>query len=108
MKTSTVPKDLGPSGRALWRWVTQQGDISGTEPLVAELCRLQDRLAELRALLAKDGAVLRESGRIRKHPAADLEPKISGQFRQAWKLLGLADPPPAERRPVGRPPAGER
>lgn len=102
------PKDLGTAGKALWRWCVQQGDVSGTEPLLGELCRLADRLTELRALLAKDGAIIREAGRIRKHPASDLEPKISGQFQKVWKLIGLADPPPAERRPVGRPPAGER
>lgn len=101
------PKDLGPAGRALWRWVERQGSIDGTEPLLGELCKLQDRLTELRAALTRDGAIIREGGRIKKHPAADLEPKISGQFQKIWRLLGLADPPPAERRPVGRPPSSE-
>ena len=89
MKRSDAPMDLQGAGRALWMRLRKEFEIPReAEPLLAELCRIADSLAETRRILKADGMLVEG----RKHALADLEPKLSGQFRNLWKLLGLADP----------------
>ncbi len=81
-----IPSDLQPAGRKLWRELTktfafEPGETAG----LAELCRIQDRLVQVRETLARDGMVV--DGK--RHPLADLEPKLSGQFRMLWRTLRL-------------------
>jgi hypothetical protein len=85
-----APRDLGKPGRALWRWLQQNYELAGTEPLLRELCRLEDRLAEVRGVLAAEGIM---PGKLkgRRHPLADSEVKLSGQYMRVWRTLGLAD-----------------
>ncbi len=81
-----IPPDLLPAGRKLWRELTRTFAFeSGETAGLAELCRIQDRLAQVRETLARDGMVT--GGR--RHPLADLEPKLSGQFRMLWRTLRL-------------------
>lgn len=59
MTRRTVPADLGPDGRALWRkvhaWLQEHRlELDPHErPLVDELARIVDRLAALRGALAR-------------------------------------------------------
>ena len=85
-KTFRPPDDLGDAGRLLWRDLTrayafERGETAG----LAELCRVQDRLWQVREQLSRDGLVV--AGK--RHPLADLEPKLSGQFRMLWRTLRL-------------------
>jgi len=82
------PHGLGKAGQKLWRHVASNYDLMGNEPVLEELCRVTDRLAEVRERIAKDGLI---DSKGRKHPLAELEPKLSGQFRMLWRLLGLGD-----------------
>lgn len=110
------PKDLKKDGKKLWNWINEQfdGQIEDAQPLVEELCRLADRLAGLRAEIAKQGHWLPGKTTAKgiqlpgsKNPAIDQELKCSAAFNQTWKLLGLADKPEPSRAP-GRPPNSER
>lgn len=98
------PTGLQKPGRDLWRWIVEQGDIDGCEPMVNELCRLQDRLHQVRESISSEGVWL--DGK--KNPLVDVEMKVSGQFAKVWRLLGLADRDEAPKRPPGRPPDSER
>lgn len=82
-----APPDLRPAGKRLWRELTSnfafdRGETAG----LAELCRIGDRLAEVRETLAREGLVGTDG---KRHPLADLEPKLSGQFRMLWRTLRL-------------------
>jgi hypothetical protein len=81
------PADLRAAGKNLWRDLTsnfafERGETAG----LAELCRIADRLAQVRDTLAAEGLVDKEG---KRHPLADLEPKLSGQFRMLWRTLRL-------------------
>jgi hypothetical protein len=110
MNKLNPPKGLGRAGRGLWRQITLAYDTTGGEALLEELCRLQDRLSQVRAILNAEGlTVARTTGRRgpepardRRHPLADLEPKLSAQFQKVWKLLGLADRDPDPKPGMGR------
>jgi hypothetical protein len=104
MKTQTKPPaDLKRPGRELWRWIEGEYSLQGAEPLVSELCRVCDRLAQVREAIAAEG--VGEGGK--RNPLLDSEMKLSGQFSKLWRVLGLADKPEAAKRPVGRPTAAE-
>jgi hypothetical protein len=99
-----IPKDLGKPGRELWNWLADSTEGDGTEPLEVELCKLADRLAEVR-LAIKAGTLQDEKGR--KNQLLDIEIKLSGQFMRVWRTLGLADDD-TPKNPVGRPPEFDR
>lgn len=103
-----MPNDLGTAGRQLWKRVEAAYDTEGVEDLLCELCRVADRLHEVRSTLKRDGLTVTEDGKLKRHPLADLEPKLSGQFRMLWRTAGLADNPDEPARPIGRPPESER
>jgi hypothetical protein len=105
MDKVSPPKGLGRAGRGLWREITLLYDATGAEPLLAELCHVQDRLSEVRQILKSEGLTVARPGarrgfrgaaptRDRRHPLADLEPKLSAQYQKIWRLLGLADKEP--------------
>ena len=98
------PADLWGAGRRLWRSVTSQYDVAGVENLLAELCKLADRLQEIRDALNRDGLMIGEPGKQRRHPLADLEVKVSAQFQKVYKQMGLSDDQEPKRNP-GRPSA---
>lgn len=91
--------DLGPAGRRLWRWLRRQFDgVDDLEPLALELCRLADRLHEVRARLAAPDLPALDFARL-----AGAEVRLSASFVRTWRALGLSDgdSPPARGR--GRP-----
>jgi len=91
-------KTLGNDGKALWTDLHERFDVAGAEALVAQLCTLQDRLGEIRAALASEGLASSAGRKL-----LSLELRTVAEFSRAWRLLGLADMPAAERRPPGRP-----
>ena len=102
------PKDLKPEGEGirLWQWLHAECEnIAECEPLVIEICRIADRLEQVRSKIAAGGLWITGS---KKSPMLDVEIKLSSQFNKLWKQLGLSDKPQAEKRPVGRPPAGDK
>ncbi len=78
-----APKDLKAEGRRIWRQLTSDYDATGNEPILHELCRTADRLAEIRQRMstAKDTTEFLK--------LANAEAKTSGSFARAWRLLGL-------------------
>ena len=109
METDTDSPAFRPGGEGerLWAWL-HEPEFGGTDacrPMCEEICRIADRLQEVRSKLATQGlSVSAPRGRQAKNPLLDIEIKLSGQFSKLWKTLGLADKPPAEPRPIGRPP----
>jgi len=98
------PADLKGPGRKLWRELVQRYTVEGCEPVLGELCRLFDRLQEVRDRLGAEGLTITEAdgASTRKHPLVDSEPKLSAAFVKAWKTLGLdKETEPAKHR--GRP-----
>lgn len=90
-----APKHLEADGRKLWRWADMHFEIGGVEPLLGELCAIADRLAAIRVALFAAAA-----------PDTRLiaaETKLLSQYRNIWRLLGLADSTEPKRK-VGRPP----
>lgn len=65
------PAGLGPRGRKFWRETVSKYELSGPEfELLAETCRVLDRIAELDALVAEQGAMVPGSaGQPVLHPA---------------------------------------
>jgi len=107
--TPPPPEHLADAGVAFWRSITAEFvvDTADATATLAHAALALDRLAEARALLARDGLVL-ESGKA--NPAADLELKYLRAFRFATRELGLSvetemytrPPRPAGNRAAGR------
>ncbi len=78
---SDVPPGVGAVGSALWGRIVGEFALDAHElPLLVEVVTAADRLAELRAVVAADGAVLRDvNGVPRVHPA-----------QVEWRLTALA------------------
>ena len=107
---SNIPENLRPDGdgRQLWAWLCAQCEgIEDCRPLATELCRIADRLQEVRAKITSQGLMVSGArGRSAKNPLIDMEVKLSKQYQTLWRSLGLSDKTPdenADRRPVGRP-----
>ncbi len=97
-----VQNGLGKAGAALLATLESDFDLDGgVMPAAVELAKVADRLAEVRAVLKTSGLM---SG-TKRHPLADTEIKLLGQFTALWKVCGFADPAP---RPVGRPASSEK
>ena len=108
-----IPEDLKSEGRALWVWLDAECEnIERCRPLAHELCRIADRLQEVRSKIASQGLVVSGArGRSTRNTLLDTELKLAGAYQKFWRQLGLSDKTPdddpvQERRPVGRPPAG--
>jgi len=107
-----IPEELKPDGDGarLWAWLCSECDgMESARPLALELCRTADRLQEVRSKIASQGLMISGArGRSAKNPLLDIEVKLSKQFQGLWKGLGLSDKgvDETEKRPLGRPPAG--
>lgn len=100
------PADLTPDAAALWhRIVSELALDSASMVVVAELCRAVDRAAAARAILAKDGLIVRSHGAVKAHPCISIETAASACIARCYKLLGLDDEPSG---PMGRPPGGQK
>jgi len=112
METDELLGSLKPDGegRRLWAWLHENCEgIDSCAPLVMELCRIADRLQEIREKIAAQGlSVSGARGRTAKNPLIDVEIKLSKQYQVLWRSLGLADKPEEERRSVDRPCASDR
>jgi len=91
------PKDvrgtqLDAAGQELFHWCGDHFNIEKVLPVVLELCRLADRLAQVRNELAKGGVDSR---------LINSEVKLSASYARAWKMAGFGDPEVKGR--VGRP-----
>jgi hypothetical protein len=109
--SSNIPDGLRPDGEGarLWTWLSDHADgVLDSMPLAVELCRVADRLQEVRSKLDAQGlAVSGARGRSARNPLIDSEIKLSKQFQALWRALGLSDKSDVPARPVGRPPSGE-
>ena len=80
-RNPTTPRGLGSAGSKLWRQVCDRYELDAHELLLlVEVAHGADRLEELRAAVAADGAVLRDDkGGPRIHPA-----------HNEWRMTALA------------------
>lgn len=78
-----IPKDLKAEGRRIWRQIAADYDIAGNEPVLLELCRTADRLAEIRERM-RTAADNTEFLRL-----TNAEAKAAGTWARCWRLLGL-------------------
>ena len=99
--TLQAPKTLGPAGRTLWRDLHDRYDLDGVGALITELCHTTDQLEAVKAAIAKDGLVT-ETGKA--HPLLPSQIKLGQQLQKFWRLAGLSDASPEEKRGRGRPP----
>jgi len=78
-----VPKGLQARGRAFWKSVTSQFELSLDETeLLVEVCRLLDQCERLAAVIVEDGeTVTGSTGQIRIHPGI-------GELRGSRLALG--------------------
>jgi len=108
------PSGLKPAGRRLWSWLEDNcGTLEPAAPLVAQLCRLADRIDEVQAKLAGEGVTVtikpvKGTPKVKPHPLATLEIKLLAEYRATWRLLGLAEEVPPQKRARGRPTDLER
>lgn len=84
-----IPQDLRREGKALWASITEHFEVAGVEHLLAEACRMQDRLADLRALMA--AATAADLGRL-----VNGEAKVMASQARLWRLMGLDKVEPAK------------
>jgi hypothetical protein len=59
----------------------EPGETAG----LSELCKIHDRLTQVRTILSAEGLVVDK----KPHPLTTLEVKLSGQFRMLWRTLRL-------------------
>ena len=95
------PKALGAAGKTLWRELHERFDLDGVGALITELCHTTDQLETLKTAIAKDGLVT-ETGKA--HPLLHSQIKLGQQLQKFWRLAGLSDASPEEKRGRGRPP----
>jgi hypothetical protein len=101
----TRPKAVGIEAKRLLRWLEENFETSGAQPLIDEMLSIVNRLAQIRRQIRKDGIVTADG---RRNLMVDQELKLSAQLVKIWRTLGLADKADEERRPAGRPPESER
>lgn len=97
-----LPGGLKARGRAYWRSVVADFDLSGSElELLAEICRVLDRLDELAAVLAEEGSVCAGSrGQRVVHPAlseARQQQLVLAQLTKALNVPVDDDEPKKDR-----------
>ena len=87
------PPHLSPDGKGLWRRLYDDYSLDDAAGLLLlqSVCEAFDRLQEARAILAKEGPVMRDRwGQAKRHPAADLERDARTQMHSALRLLRLS------------------
>jgi hypothetical protein len=106
-----MPDEFKPesAGAELWQWLEAEvEEIERARPLALELCRIAQRLSDIRAKLAVQGlTVAGVRGRSVRNPLMDSELRLSAQYAKLWRALGLSVAAPGDAtkpaRPVGRP-----
>jgi len=90
-----APESLGPAGRAFWRAIVRDYELSAPEAAVlGRAARVLDLLAQVDAALADDGVTVEGSvGQVRAHPLlrslVELEQVLDVQLRaMALPLVG--------------------
>ncbi len=90
---------LGHAGKEELAWLRDQCDFTEVLPLALELCRLADRLAEVRGKIRQQGLTING----KRNPLLSAEVALGKNYMAAWKALGLADKNEDGKRRVGRP-----
>ena len=96
------PRPLGDAGRALWDRVQSEfmiADCGGVE-LLAQCCEAADRVAELAAVIARDGPTIQIGKGYRQHPCLKDELANRAFICRTLQNLGVVHEPIG---PVGRP-----
>lgn len=86
------PSHLGEHGLALWRAVQRDHEVTDGAglALLARACECQDRLAQVRAQLAKDGLLVAGyKKQPRPHPLLAVESETARLQLAAIRALGL-------------------
>lgn len=84
-----IPQDLRRDGKALWASITEHFEVEGVEHLLAEACRMQDRLADLRGKMPEVSSA--DLGRL-----VNAEAKVMASQARLWRLMGLDKVEPAK------------
>jgi phage terminase small subunit len=96
--SANTPKGLAAPGRRLWRAVVAEYELAEHEAAqLEEACRVRDRIAELRDLVARDGLMIDSSQGRRLHPAIAEERQQRLALARLLATLGV--PPLAEDAP---------
>ena len=96
------PNDLSAASRKLWADVHHGWELDMiARQLLATALRAFDRAAAARALVAREGLVVKGTRGPRPHPAVSIEHAATEIALKAWRQLNLDVPPPG---PMGRPP----
>jgi hypothetical protein len=98
-----TPSSLGPHGRALWARVMAEYDISdcGGRELLAQAGAAADRAENCRAIIDKDGEMIRGSGGgWRDHPLIRMELSARSLVIRTLMRLGVTSEPIKQ---IGRP-----
>ncbi len=97
------PANLGEAGRAVWKSIISEYDISdaGGLAILQQIAGAHDRLAECQTIIAAEGAVIRTKTGPKEHPLLRTELGCRAFTIRAIAKLGLDVEP---LRPLGRPP----
>jgi hypothetical protein len=101
--TLQPPRPLNDPGRSLWDRVHREfviEDAQGIE-LLTIACEQTDRVAELRAQIAKDGLMIRTQTGYRDNPLLKHELQSRALISRALARLGIDPPRPGPGRPPG-------
>lgn len=89
-----MPRGLQAPGQKLWKSTFEQYELSDTEAAVLEeACRARDWIAQLDAVVARDGVMASSSQGIRVHPALT---EVRQQRLLLARLLATLSIPPLE------------
>ena len=99
-----TPKGLELHGRALWDRVTGEYDLSdaGGVAMLTAACRALDRAERCRAIIDRDGEIVKTKAGPREHPLLKAELASRAFVVRTLARLGLAYEP--VRLTAGRPP----
>jgi len=104
-KTNTPqpPKHLSASAKRFWLSVVDAFDIEGhTLDLLEAACTQLQRAEEARAIIAKEGMVVKDRfEQPKQHPGVELERQAHLAFLRIGRELGLSVEAPASRPPLG-------
>jgi P27 family predicted phage terminase small subunit len=100
------PRDLKPSGRALWTRIQREYGIkdSGGLELLAQACQAADRIEECGDKIAREGlTITSRSGMVKEHPLLKYEAINRAFVVRTLHRLGLdVEPVSGPGRPPGR------
>lgn len=106
MAGKTPPKTLKAAGKRLWKDCLEGWGIAPEQfTLLRDLCECEDRIADLSAVLRREGQTTTDRfGQSRVHPASLALKAENGNFSRLYRLLALeppAGPGDSPGRPVG-------